>query len=353
MKNLLFILISILSVFTACKNGETEQQTEQTQQTDSTTIQPKFITDTTAYDTDDPAIWVHPTDASKSLIIGTDKNKDGALYVYNLEGKIVNRVGNLQRPNNVDIEYGLPFGNDTIDIAVTTERLTHKLRVFKLPEMTPIDNGGIEVFQGETAEEFRDLMGIALYRNPENGKIYAIVGRKNGPAIGYLWQYELSANNGKSVEGQLVRKFGQYSQNNEIEAIAVDDKMGFVYYSDEGIGVKKYYANPEKGDEELSLFAQEGFADDHEGISIYPTSDSTGYILVSDQQSDYFRVFKREGDNEFITTLPFATKESDGSDCSSVPFNADFKKGIFVAMSEGKTFHIYDWETIENRILGK
>ncbi|MEI9807457.1 MAG: hypothetical protein WDO16_05985 [Bacteroidota bacterium] len=31
-----------------------------------------------------------------------------------------------------------------------TERLTHKLRIFSLPGMTPVDNGGIEVFTGET-----------------------------------------------------------------------------------------------------------------------------------------------------------------------------------------------------------
>ena len=286
------------------------------------------------------------------MIIGTDKNKDGALYVFDLEGKVVNRVGDLQRPNNVDIEYGLPFGNDRIDIAVTTERLTHKLRVFKLPEMTPIDNGGIEIFEGETGEEFRDLMGIALYKNRETKKIYAIVGRKNGPAEDYLWQYELVFN-GEFVVGNFVRKFGNYSGQNEIEAIAVDNNLGFVYYSDEGFGIRKYYANPEKGNEEIAIFGQKGFAEDHEGISIYPSSDSTGYILVSDQQADYFRIFKREGNNDFVTTLPFATQESDGSESSAVAFNDNFKKGIFVAMSEGKTFHIYDWETIEKRILEK
>jgi 3-phytase len=35
------------------------------------------------------------------------------------------------------------------------------------------------MFEGETGTEFRDLMGIALYKNPK-GKIYAMVGRKNG-----------------------------------------------------------------------------------------------------------------------------------------------------------------------------
>ena len=36
---------------------------------------------------DDPAIWVHPIDAQKSLILGTNKKR--GLYVYNLEGEEV------------------------------------------------------------------------------------------------------------------------------------------------------------------------------------------------------------------------------------------------------------------------
>jgi len=52
---------------------------------------------------------VNSSDPSKSLILGTDKDLDGALYVFDLEGKIQEdkTVRGLKRPNNVDIEYGL------------------------------------------------------------------------------------------------------------------------------------------------------------------------------------------------------------------------------------------------------
>ena len=36
---------------------------------------------------DDPAIWVHPTDKSQSLVIGNDKK--GSLEVYDLDGNVV------------------------------------------------------------------------------------------------------------------------------------------------------------------------------------------------------------------------------------------------------------------------
>ena len=63
----------------------------------------------------------------------------------------------------------------------------------------------------------------------------------------------------------------------------MDDILGYIYYSDEGEGVRKYYADPSMGTKQLALFATEGFQEDHEGISIYNETDKTGYILVSDQ----------------------------------------------------------------------
>jgi 3-phytase len=43
--------------------------------------------------------------------------------------------------------------------------------------MKAVDNGGIEMFVGETGFEYRDLMGISIY-TAKDGKMYAVVGRK-------------------------------------------------------------------------------------------------------------------------------------------------------------------------------
>ncbi|MDI9879527.1 phytase [Flectobacillus longus] len=324
-----------------------------------TIIKPVVITDSVKHDTDDPAIWINPQNPSKSLIIGTDKNQDGALFVFDLQGKIQSKkvVRGLKRPNNVDIEYGLKIGGKKVDIAVTTERMTHQLRIYSLPDMKPIDNSGIPMFEGETGTEFRDLMGIALYKNSK-GKIYAMVGRKNGPTTGgYIWQYELSDNGKGQVKATFIRKFGSYSGKKEIESIAVDDALGYVYYSDEGIGVRKYYAEPSKGDQELALFATKGFSEDHEGISIYQTSARKGYILVSDQGANQFHIFPREGsvqnphEHPELKVVKVEAKQSDGSDITAIPLNKTFKKGLFVVMSDDKTFHFYRWEDIAGKDL--
>ncbi|MEJ5146125.1 phytase [Sphingobacterium sp. MYb388] len=347
LKTTLSISLVVSAIFqVACNNPQTN-----TVATD--TIKPIFVTDAVRYDSDDPAIWINKSDPSKSLVIATDKDADGALFVYDLAGKIVKDkvVRNLKRPNNVDVAYGLILNGKPVDIAVTTERMTHKLRIFSLPDMKPIDQGGLDMFAGETAPDFRDLMGIALYTSSK-GQIYAIVGRKNGPKDGYLWQYLLEDNGSGAVKATFVRKFGSFSGKKEIEAIAVDNELGYIYYSDEQVGVKQYYADPAKGNEQLALFATEGFKEDHEGISIYKLTDSTGYILVSDQGANRFQTFSREGtktnpfEHKHLKTVPVMATQSDGSEVVSVKLNDTFKHGLFVAMSDDKTFHYYRWEDI-------
>jgi 3-phytase len=349
-------LISLIfAIFlSACSENKTNQAAE------NSIVQAAYVTDPVDFDTDDPAIWLNKSDLSQSLIIGTDKDSAGGLYVFDLKGKQIasKTIKGLLRPNNVDIEYGLNLNNIATDIAVVTERFTGKLRIFSLPDMKAVDNGGISVFEGETCEECRDLMGISLYRNPLDGKIYAIVGRKTGPTDGsYLWQYLLEDNGQGNIKASLVRKFGKYSGAKEIEAIAVDDKLGYVYYSDETFGVRKYYADPSKGNDELAVFGKGNFSRDNEGISIYEYDDSTGYILVSDQQVNTFQVFKREGGNTnphehvLVKTIPFSTNESDGSEVTSISLNDEFEGGLFVAMSDNKTFHLYRWKDLAGKSL--
>ncbi|MGM0944720.1 MAG: phytase [Bacteroidota bacterium] len=329
-----------------------------TSETNSEKIEPVAITEQVIYDTDDPAIWINKNNPAESLIVGTDKDSLGGLYVFNLQGKILDSLvrKGIQRPNNVDIGYGLKVGERTVDFAVTGERLTSRLRFFRLPDMEEITPGGIEIYQGETGPEFRDLMGVAVYQSPKDAKTYIIAGRKNGPTDGsYLWQYEVIATE-SGIALELVRKFGNFSGKKEIEAIAVDAELGFIYYSDEGAGVRKYYAEPDMGNEELAFFAQEGFTDDHEGISIFKKDATTGYILVSDQGADLFHVFPREGsandphEHALLTQLKLSTLSSDGNEVTSADLGGDFSEGLFVAMSDDKTFQIYSWKQLKKQI---
>jgi 3-phytase len=312
-------------------------------------VKPRVVTEAVKHDSDDPAIWINRTDPSQSLVIGTDKDADGALYVFDLQGRVVQDkvVRGLLRPNNVDIAYDVTVGGVKVDVAVLAERYAHRLRVFRLPDMLAIDGGGIPVFEGERA---RDVMGIALYTRASDDALFAIVSRSDAfaPTQGYLNQYRLVDDGNGSLHGVFTRAFGEWSGLKEIEAIAVDDAAGFVYYSDETYGVRQYHADPlaEDAEDQLGEFGRGEFTEDHEGISVYARDNGTGYLLVSDQQANHFNVYSREGTatapyaHGLLARIAVSTDESDGSDLTTVELPG-FPGGLFVAMSTDRTFQFY------------
>ncbi len=235
-------------------------------------------------DPDDPAIWIHPSDPSKSLVLGTDKMKSsGGLYVFGLDGVLRQSMTPLDRPNNVDVEYGFLSAAVSTDIAVVTERMQHRLRVFAIPAdgvpLTDLRPAGLPVLEGESGDE-SEPMGIALYKRPRDGAVFAIVAPKSGGTTDYLWQYRLATDGAGRLAATLARRFGRFSRAGaepgeigEIEAVVVDDALGFVYYSDERSAIRKYHADPDHphADRELAVIGADGYLGDREGLAIYET----------------------------------------------------------------------------------
>lgn len=89
---------------------------------------------------DDPAIWVHPTHKSKSLVLGT--LKEGGLVVFDLEGNELQRILPVPGPdpeedrpgryNNVDLLLGFPVKGRPADVAVVSDRGFDILRMFRI-----------------------------------------------------------------------------------------------------------------------------------------------------------------------------------------------------------------------------
>jgi 3-phytase len=317
-------------------------------------------TDPVSGDPDDPAVWVNRADPSGSLILGTNKvaAPNGSLVVFGLDGKARQTISGIDRPNNVDVEYGLLLGGKATDIAVLTERFRSRLRVFAISADGLRDvssGGGIPVFEGQS-QEAGAPMGIALYRRPRDGAVFAIVGRKTGPTQGYLWQYRLSDDGSGAVTGVKVREFGGFSGKGEIEAVAVDDAPGYVYYADEGDGIHKWRADPDhpEAGRELAHFGKSGFQADREGIAIYAKSDGGGYIVCTDQveADSRYLIYRREGSvgnphdhGEPLKIVRGGADSTDGLEIVSTPLGPAFPNGIMVAMnSRGRNFLLYRWD---------
>lgn len=316
-------------------------------------VRPLLASDPVGTDADDPAIWVNADKPENSLILGTDKTEapNGGLYVFNLAGKVVQKIGGIDRPNNVDVEYGFDIGGRKIDIAVLTERKQHRLRIFEIDkasgQLTDI-SGNTAVLKEET-DERSEPMGIGLYRNP-SGVVDAIISPKTGPKDGYLAQYRLTVRDGK-VDATEVRRFGLFSGEGEIESVLVDDEMGFVYCSDEGAGIRKYNVDPSKPAEELALFGTTGYGGDREGLAIF------GEFLLSTDQVEggsITHVYRRGGKNEPVTRLAGGADSTDGCEATSVNLGGDFSRGLFVTMnSKDKNFLVYTGTSLESAIRSR
>lgn len=340
----------------------------------SARVLPTRQTAAVPHDADDPAIWIHPTDPAKSLIFATDKSRtNGGLYVFGLDGQQRHAVAPLDRPNNVDVEYGLTRGDRPVDIAIVTERLKHRLRVFGVsPDGgPPIDLApeGLPVLAGQTGDA-SEPMGIALYKRPRDGAIFAIVAPKTGSESDYLWQYRLGADPSGRLTLDLVRRFGHFSRRGatpgdvgEIEAVVVDDALGYVYYADERFGIRKWHADPDHADagRELAVFGTNGYEADREGLGIYAEPNGRGFIVSTDQIAggSVMRLYPREGAandphrHDLVSAVRVNADSTDGIDVTSAPLPG-FPRGFIVAMnSRGKNFMLFDWNEIAARLASE
>src|SRR5262245_1748850 len=326
-------------------------------------VKPLRATDTLPHDPDDPAIWVKRREPSKSLVLGTVKvpAPDGGLAVFGVDGKLRQLLKGADRPNNVDVEYGIDLDATPTDIAVLTERLGRRLRVYAIARdgssLRDISAGKMPILQGAQEDEGAP-MGIGLYRRPKDGAIFAIVSPKAGPKENYLWQYRLSDDGTGRVKATFARRFGSFSGVGEIEAIAVDDELGYVYYADEGTGIHKWLADPDApgANRELALFATTGYEQDREGIGIYTLPDGKGYIVSVDQlpEESVFHVYRREGEpgrphdhSRVLLSFKGGADGTDGLDVTSSPLGPDFPDGTMIAVnSAAKNFLMFRWRDI-------
>ena len=233
-----------------------------------------------SFDADDPAFAYRTDQPQKSLLLGTDKQEgQGALYAFDLAGKVVAKSGPLDRPNNVDvIDESLSFFGK-YPLAVVSERLQNRLKIFQINwtgEVFVDVTGSTEVFANETGED-KAPMGVATWSS--GGRSFVFVTPKAGGVSKHLDQLELKWNPlTRKVDAIGVRRFGWFSGKKETESIVVDSETSRVYYSDEGNGIWVYDARPEAVDRPLMLIRNPLHVGDHEGLAIM------GDLLVSTDQ---------------------------------------------------------------------
>ena len=293
---------------------------------------------------DDPAIWIHPTDPSLSLIIGANKSSSsGGLHLYSLDGTQVQFISG-GRHNNVDVRYGFVLGGESVDLVSVSERDADNIDVYKVdPDLrTLIKVGSIPTGIG--------VYGYAMYHSRATGKFYGIVSSSGGN----IEQWEL-LDQGGSVVGQKVREF---DAGTKVEGMVADDELGFLYIGEENVAIWKYGAEPGDGTartkvDEVGSATQ--LTDDIEGLTMYYGGAGTGYLIASSEGNDRFVVYRREGANDHMATFEIgsgavdAVAGTDGVDVTNMALGGSYPSGVFVAQ-DGSNYKLVPWDAIANLI---
>ena len=285
---------------------------------------------------DDPAIWVNPTDPSRSIVIGNDKGT--SLEVYDLSGARIQLISGGH--GNVDVRTGFPLGSSTVDIAAAA---SSGIKVYRIDpttrQLTNVTEGGrIGSVSGE---------GFCLYRSSLSGLFYAFIITSSG----FVQQVRLGDANGNGlVDGQVVRTF---SVGSDSEGCVADDEQRLFYVSQEDVGLWRYGAEP--GDSPSarvrvdSVGAGGNLAADVKGLTIVHQSNGTGYLLasaqnVADPNNSYFAVYERQGANAFLKsfrvvagTVTDDCSRTDGIAAVAANLGPSFPSGLFVCQDNGNT----------------
>jgi len=327
---------------------------------DTIVVMPRASTAPVITDADDPAIWMHPTDPAKTLIIGTDKGAypDGGLFSWNLDGTQKQRIS-LDNPNNVDVRYGLRLGGQLVDIAAASMRDLQQVRIFKidagtrrLSDITTLDSANV------LNKMFKLPYGLTLYKRPTDDFIFAIVSSRHSESKDKLWQIRLEDDGAGRVKGALVRQFGAYK--NVVEGMVADDELGYFYAAEEKAGIHKYYADPQRGNARLAFFGSEdSLAGNYEGMAVYKCSDRTGYLFIARPSLDCIKVYRREGEENnphrhlLVTKIMDANGEAgDGIEVINRPNGPTFPHGFLVWQNQkARAFRLYGWEDIAQKFL--
>jgi myo-inositol-hexaphosphate 3-phosphohydrolase len=281
------------------------------------------LADPTIRDQDDMCFWIHPESPELSTIITADKASD-RLYVYDVHGRTLHSVRVSGQPGNVDIRYNFRLGSGLADLVAFNNRKDNLIHVYRVDpgtrQLARVDDGSL-LTDGN--------YGACMYRSPTTGKIYVF----STGGDGRIEQWELIEADGR-VSGVRVR---DWDLGGRTEACVCDDETGMAYFGEENRGIWKVEAEPDAPT--LGVLIAEvddpsGLTDDVEGLAIYYSANGRGYLLVSSQGSNDFKIYGRAPPHDYVGTFMIAgVYETDGVDVTNVNLGPTFPAGAFAVHS--------------------
>ena len=173
-------------------------------------------------DADDAAIWVHPTDPAKSLILGAVKQ--WGLDVYRPDGTVVQTSAPAAAASTTWTSCTRTLGGVTRDLAIVTDRKTDKLHIYRVdgnasPPVVEVTASGVPLLFGTTTKiNSRTAYGVAAWRTPA-GTVEVFVSQENTTNLG---KFVLTAAAGGTVTYQRTATLEPAQQLHAAERVDVD-----------------------------------------------------------------------------------------------------------------------------------
>jgi 3-phytase len=294
---------------------------------------------------DDPAIWRHPTDPVKSLIIGTDKR--AGIHVYDMTGKAIGFTPS-PRLNNVDLRDTVTVNGRNTVLVVASDRRDDKnaaIALFTLDaaaqKLVPLAN--LPVGKGEA-------YGMCLWQRKSDGRLYAFLVLKDGR----IDQVELNVS-GTTATGKVVRSLKLGTQS---EGCVVDDRTGLLYVAEEDVGLWRFDADPGASMKATAFGRADGkqLVADAEGLAIVPMGAKGGYLLASSQGDNAYALYDLK-DGRYRSRFRIAdgivdaVQETDGLELASGNFGSNYPGGLMIVQDgdnspDTQNFKLVSWADV-------
>jgi 3-phytase len=301
---------------------------------------------------DDPAIWAHPSDPAKSLVVATDKK--AGLYVYDMQGRVVHFLAD-GKMNNIDLRDGFMLDGKPVTLVTASDRTRKAIAIYRLDSDK---RQLVNIADGLQPTGLEDPYGLCMYRSAKNRKTYVFINSGDGP----LHQWLLTDAGNSRVKSRLVRKLRFETQT---EGCVADDATGVLYVGEEDAALWRMNAEPNGGSERTAVdrvVDNPAIKDDLEGVGLYDLGGGRGYLVVSSQGNDTYAVYRREGKQEYLGSFAVVAdpasgidgiSETDGLDVSSHDLGPGFEHGAMVAQDgrnvlpvENQNYKYVSWDDI-------
>lgn len=269
---------------------------------------------------DDPAIYRNRQ--GQIRVLGT--NKKGGLFVYDIDGRIVEeRPGG--RPNNVDV-YRLTSGKS---FALTGDRADNAIAVW---EINP-DTGALSAAPiRRVPSGFAEVYGICAGTDRVSGAS-VIVATSTAGDVG-VW------------DGATFEKLGGFTLGSISEGCVLDAQTGAVYVAQEDVGIWRFAWRAPNGQGRRLIDQMRpagSLAADVEGLTIW-RQGGRGYLIASVQGENRFAVYDLGSEDRLRGTFRIAgagavdgVTETDGIDVIAGDLGPGFRKGLLVVQDDENT----------------